>query len=97
MAHQLNGVEYWKAISVHSNSKRSVGCYLWHLIGFWCNGRFVSKRNRKTLENKHQDHNRIWKLENNSENYIELLSNNYNEPLNNVCNAKIKEITEIGN
>ena len=29
--------------------------------------------------------------------YIELLSNNYNEPLNNVCNAKIKEITKIGN
>ena len=29
--------------------------------------------------------------------YIELLCNNYNEPLNNVCNAKIKEITEIGN
>ena len=52
---------------------------------------------KETLNNKHKDHNRIWKLGNNSEKYIELLSNNYNEPLNNVCNAKIKEITEIGN
>lgn len=33
----------------------------------WCSGRFVSKRNRKTLKNKHKDHNRIWKLGNNSE------------------------------
>ena len=30
-------------------------------------------------------------------NYIELLSNNYNKPLNNVCDTKIKEITIRGN
>ena len=35
------------------------------------------------------------KLWNNSENIWN--SNNYNQPLNSVCNVKIKKITEIGN
>ena len=39
MAHQLDGVGYWKAISIHSNRKRSVGCYLWQLFGY---GEFIS-------------------------------------------------------
>ena len=62
----------------------------------WCNERFVSKWNRKTLKNKHKDHNKIWKLGNNSEK-IYWTPNNYNKPLNNVCNAKIKKIIEVEN
>ena len=48
----------WK---VHLGSSSDCHCI------FWCSGRFVSKRNRKTLKNQHKDHNRISKLENNSE------------------------------
>ena len=57
------------------------------------------------FQNKIENHSRInTKITTRSENYgiilknyIQLLSNNYNKHLNNVCNAKIKEITEIGN
>ena len=48
-------------------------------------------------KNKHKDHNRMWKLGNNSDKLYWTHSNNYNKPLNNICKTKIKEVTEIGN